>query len=260
MKKLRFSYEMIIDYSDIVSWCNFTIKCIPKTTKRQWVNDIQIYLDPESRFYEGKDGLKNQQIYGSIRYPHKNFIYKIIGEIKTGLADYEEEEDIDLSMIFNHPHGLNVAGERIKEFSRMIKPGEGNNLDKAIIIMQSLYDNYSYVPNTTQIDTTAEEAFEQGCGVCQDYSHIFISLLHLFGIPARYVTGFIIGEGATHAWVEILMDGKWYGLDPTHNERVKDNHIKLSVGRDARDCEINRGIMGGGGLHTQTIKVNVGEI
>ena len=48
-------------------------------------------------------------------------------------------------------------------------------------------------------------------------------------------------------------------MDPTHNRAVGDDYIKLGIGRDAKDCMINRGIMHGGGLHTQTIVVQVSE-
>ena len=66
-----------------------------------------------------------------------------------------------------------------------------------------------------------------GKGVCQDYSHILIALCRKYKIPARYVVGMIIGEGATHAWVEVYYDGCWYGLDPTHNKEVDDYFIKI---------------------------------
>ncbi len=127
-------------------------------------------------------------------------------------------------------------------------------------LMHQLHEDFQYQPCTTNMNTTAEEAFLQGYGVCQDYTHIFLALLHLAGLPARYVTGLLIGEGASHAWAEIMKDHKWYGLDPTNDVRVEDNHIKIGVGRDAKDCLINRGIMHGGGLHTQTVKVMVKDI
>ena len=125
--------------------------------------------------------------------------------------------------------------------------------------MNELSLNFAYLPKTTDVNTTAEEAFVQGYGVCQDYAHIYISFLHMAGIPARYVTGFIVGEGESHAWVEVLCNDKWYGFDPTHNRRVNDEYIKIGIGRDAKDCMINRGIMHGGGLHTQKVTVQVKE-
>ena len=81
----------------------------------------------------------------------------------------------------------------------------------------------------------------------------------MVGIPARYVTGMLIGEGASHAWVEVLAGEHWYPLDPTNNCVVTDSHIKIGTGRDAGDCLINRGIMHGGGTQTQDVRVCVTE-
>ncbi|MGN0435104.1 MAG: transglutaminase family protein [Wujia sp.] len=260
MKKLHFNYYMQIDYSFEVEKCNFTIKCFPQSNSRQSIEEYSIDLFPNTKYSWGMDGLKNKQIYGQNIKPHKTFYFNISGKATVGLADYEEIEDDNTSMIFRHPYGLNKAGDNIKAYYKTLEISEDkSNYDRAIEIMHSLYKYLSYLPNSTNVDTTAEEAFSMGNGVCQDYAHIFISLLHLAGIPARYVTGLIIGEGATHAWVEILHEGRWYGLDPTNDVIVRDEHIKIGIGRDAHDCMINRGIMHGVGTHTQKIGVSVEE-
>lgn len=261
MKRLHLSYDMLIEYSEAVERCNFTIKCIPVDTMRQQISNVSISIDPDVRYSYGKDGLNNVQIYGVNENAHKTFNFHIEADALTGLSEYEADIDNDLDMIFKHEHGLNVAGEHIKAFFEDISLLRGlNDCSKAKIIMHSLSTSFSYVPLSTNINTTAEEAFSQGQGVCQDYAHIFISLLHLAGISARYVTGFIVGEGQSHAWVEILCDGKWYGFDPTHDKAVDDEYIKLGIGRDAKDCMINRGIMHGGGLHTQKVAVQVCDV
>lgn len=258
MPKLHFTYEMQIEYSVEVSRCNFTIKCIPKNTARQRIEYVNLNLFPKTSYCTGVDGLHNLQIYGVNEEPHKIFRFEMEGEAVTGLSDYEEDVDENLAMIFKHPHGLNIPGEGIYSYYDKIKPKQGiSAYEQAMELMHCLHRDFVYQPYSTNVDTTAEEAFIQGKGVCQDYAHIFISLLHLAGIPARYVTGLIVGEGASHAWVEILYNQKWYGLDPTNDVIVSDEHIKIGVGRDAKDCQINRGIMHGGGLHTQTIHVNV---
>ena len=260
MKKLHFTYDMQIEYSVLVSRCNFTIKCFPKDNLRQKIEGVQIRLSPPARYSWGCDGLKNTQIYGVNEQPHRTFLFHIEGNAVTGLSDAEEERDDDLDMIYRQPHGLNVAGEKLLSYYESIKPREElSDYEKATEIMHRLHRDFSYQPCTTNVDTSAEEAFSLGHGVCQDYAHIFIALLHLCKIPARYVTGLIIGEGASHAWVEILCGGKWYGLDPTNDTFVECDHIKIGVGRDAKDCMINRGIMHGGGLHVQTIHVTVTE-
>lgn len=279
MKYLHFDYIMQIDYAEEVSTCSFTIKCIPENNLRQIVEDIKIEVYPDTRFSFGRDGLNNVQIYGLNDIPHKTFRFEISGKARSGLSDYEEEADENLAMIFRHPHGLNVAGTKIREYYDSLYQngalkdsrqkyigGKDGSLDKesnyeqALSIMHCLHRDFRYQANVTTVDTTAEEAFGLGCGVCQDYAHIFIALLHLANIPARYVTGLIVGEGASHAWVEILEGNRWIGLDPTNDVKVRDEHIKIGIGRDAGDCMINRGIMHGGGLHTQTIKVNVSEM
>lgn len=258
MQKLRFTYEMQIEYSIDVARCNFTIKCVPKDTKRQKIENVKMKLFPATSYCVGIDGFRNTQIYGVNEIPHKVFNFQIEGVATTGLADYEEYKNDDLDMVFKHPYGLNVSGEQIRRFYETLLVEKRENVyEKAVFIMHALHQYLTYEPGSTNVNTTAEDAFIQRKGVCQDYSHIFISLLHLAGIPARYVTGLIVGEGASHAWVEILLDDKWYGLDPTNDKEVRTEHIKIGVGRDATDCMINRGIMHGGGLHVQTIKVNV---
>lgn len=261
MKRLHLSYDMLIEYSKAVERCNFTIKCIPTDSMRQSISNVRISISPVVKYYYGKDGLNNIQIYGVNENSHKTFRFHLEADARTGLSEYEKDINDDLDMIFRHEHGLNTAGENIKSFYKDIwLLRETDDYSKAKILMHELNANFKYVPLSTDVNTSAEEAFTQGHGVCQDYAHIFIALLHLAGISARYVTGFIVGEGQSHAWVEILHNNKWYGFDPTHDKIVTDGYIRLGIGRDAADCMINRGIMHGGGPHTQTITVQVNEI
>lgn len=261
MKRLHLSYDMLIEYSEEVQKCNFTIKCIPEDTLRQKISNIKIEIEPDVKYFYGKDGLRNTQIYGVNEVPHKSFKFHIEADAQTGFDDCETEVNDDLDMIFKHEHGLNVSGAAIRDFYDSIKiPDDCVDLhDRALLFMRALSENFEYKSNSTDVNTSAEEAFTQGFGVCQDYAHIFISLLHLDGISARYVTGFIVGEGESHAWVEVLCNNKWQGFDPTHNQTINDEYIKLCIGRDAKDCMINRGIMHGGGLHTQKVSVQVNE-
>lgn len=86
-----------------------------------------------------------------------------------------------------------------------------------------------------------------------------IALMHMSGIPARYVVGMLQGEGLSHAWVEIYENGMWIGLDPTNNLVVSDRHIKISHGRDYKDCTINQGFFTGNADQRQQIRVSVTE-
>ena len=126
-----------------------------------------------------------------------------------------------------------------------------------VVKMDCLFRDFSYVPGKTDIHTTAAQAWAGRQGVCQDYAHIFVTLCRLAGYPARYVAGMMVGEGATHAWAEVYIDGVWMGFDPTHNRLTDDTYIKLSHGRDFGDCTIDRGCFKGFASQRQNIYVKV---
>ncbi|MGN0338316.1 MAG: transglutaminase domain-containing protein [Lachnospiraceae bacterium] len=264
MKKLSYDYYMKIGYSIPVENCHFTIKCFPQNTDRQSVLTQKIEISAPG-YSEGNDGLGNRQIYGSVECEHDIFVFHTTGEVESGLRDYEEPAVEEKIGMFRYAHGCNVPGMGLRNYfeelvrAQVITDGQ-DDLQKSIALMHRLYQDFKYEKNKTTMSTTAEQAWQIGAGVCQDYAHILIALCQMAGIPARYVTGMLIGEGASHAWVEVLAGERWYPLDPTNDCTVTDSHIKIGTGRDAGDCLINRGIMHGGGTQTQEIRVTVAEI
>ncbi len=267
MKRLKFDYTMRIFYETAVSSCHYTIKCIPPVTDRQRLLNIRTELEPnDEKTVKSEDSFQNPYIYGTITVPHDIFTLHVKGEVETGLADCERVMDEAAVGKFRYPYGLAKAGPVLLEYVEKLKKDtelsvllkeEASSYDKALCLMRRLYADYGYEKQVTDINTGAEEAFALGRGVCQDYSHILIALCRHFGIPARYVAGMMMGEGCSHAWIEVLSDGGWYGLDATNNAVADDTYIKLGVGRDANDCAINRGIVMGGGRQKQEVKVVV---
>ncbi len=122
-------------------------------------------------------------------------------------------------------------------------------------LMGEMYARFEYSPRSTRVDSPIDEALETRKGVCQDFAHIFLSLVRPLGIPARYVSGYLFQTtdsherstgGATHAWVEVLLpDLGWIGLDPTNNLIADDRHIRVAIGRDYADVPPTRGVFKG---------------
>jgi len=255
---------MEVFYSNPIDNCHFTIKCIPESNLRQRITDMKIQMVPESRYGWGTDSHGNKYIFGCNPAPHSYFKYRISGDAECmdeAVSLEASENDI---ILYRHSHGMTLPGTLIKKYHSEITKSipDFKNLkpfDQAVILMDRLHKDFKYEKNCTCIKTSAEEAMELGRGVCQDYSHIIISLLNLSGCSARYVTGFIIGEGESHAWVEVVSDGKWMGIDPTNNICVGDEHIRVGAGREACECELNRGIMHGNSSQMQRITVSVME-
>lgn len=255
---LHFDYQMKLFYSAPVNVCNYTIKCIPKNTMRQRLLQRNIEFIPETKYSLGEDSYGNQMLYGRIDKPHDLLIFRITGEVETHPTEYEDIAYTSRIGMYKYPFGKCIPGEALLAYFKSLKLSDCHNApDICSQVMQKLYADFSYVPAKTNTGTDAEEAWKLRMGVCQDYAHIYITLLRLFGIPARYVCGFLTGEGASHAWVEALYNGRWYGFDPTNNCAVNEGYIKLGDGRDATECAINRGIMLGGGTQTQEITAMV---
>ncbi len=99
-----------------------------------------------------------------------------------------------------------------------------------------------YEHGVTHVGTTAAEALAAGRGVCQDHAHIMLALCRLCDLPARYVSGHLLGEGGTHAWVEVLLPDDAAGtgtvaqaFDPTHGCAAGPAYLTVAVGRDYAD-------------------------
>lgn len=112
-----------------------------------------------------------------------------------------------------------------------------------------VHESLTYHPDSTDTTTTAAQALELGCGVCQDFAHIFISAARVLDVPARYVAGYVhdpdqpVESHWSHGWAEAFVDGLgWIGFDPTRKLCVTGHYIRLSWGQDAFDCAPLRGV------------------
>ena len=254
MKRLQFDYYMKLEYSEPVKASHFTLKCFPRNDARQKLLTCRTELIPQVAFSSGNDSFGNDLIYGAVEKTHAQFSVRVTGEVELLQTQYESIAEENEVYLYRNGHGMNLAGEKIRAYHASLSASlPSDELEKAFFLMQQLHSDFQYEKGCTDANTAAETAFSLGRGVCQDYSHIFIALCHLSGIPARYVTGLLIGEGESHAWVEILYQGKWLGLDVTNNISVTDSHLKFGHGRDAADCRINRGIVYGETMQTQSV-------
>lgn len=155
----------------------------------------------------------------------------------------------------------------------------------ALHLMQRVHADFRYQADSTTVDTPLAQVLQHKRGVCQDFAHLLIGALRMLGLPARYVSGYLltqppeggpalVGADATHAWVQLWCPGTpgvpgvtgegaaspaaagWLDLDPTNNRVPGAGHVRLAVGRDFGDVTPLRGVIRGGGLHTLTVGVS----
>ena len=113
-----------------------------------------------------------------------------------------------------------------------------------------MHDHFVYEWGVTNVETTAAEAWLAARGVCQDYAHCMTALCRLCGLPARYVSGHLLGDGGTHAWVEVMVQDasgivRAVPFDPTHDRRVGPRYVTVAVGRDYADVPPTSGTFDG---------------
>lgn len=157
-------------------------------------------------------------------------------------------------------------------------------LDCAFDLMARIHRDFAYVARSTEVNTTALEAMAQRRGVCQDFAHIMIACWRAMGLPARYVSGYLlthppegqarlIGADASHAWVSLFIptldqqgtgkssdpsaSGQWLDFDPTNNRNPGEDYVTLAKGRDFSDVSPLRGVILGGGGHLMDVEVTV---
>jgi transglutaminase-like putative cysteine protease len=123
-----------------------------------------------------------------------------------------------------------------------------------------------YLAGATGVRTNAQQAWDQGRGVCQDMAHVTVGLLRAAGLPARYVSGYLHADpsaepgqtavGESHAWVEYWA-GSWLPCDPTRGAAVRERHVVVARGRDYRDIPPIKGIYHGAPTSTAHVTVEV---
>jgi transglutaminase-like putative cysteine protease len=142
-------------------------------------------------------------------------------------------------------------------------------IEAATDLMTRIHRLLKYDPDATDVSTSVDEVLRGGRGVCQDFAHVQIACLRALGLPARYVSGYLVttppagqprmvGADASHAWVSVRSpDVGWMDLDPTNNVVPTDRHVVVAYGRDFDDVTPMRGVLLGGGRHTIHVGVDV---
>jgi transglutaminase-like putative cysteine protease len=126
-----------------------------------------------------------------------------------------------------------------------------------------VHDAITYEYGVTTVDTAAAQALALGRGVCQDSVHVMIALCRATGLPARYVSGHLLGEGGTHAWVEVVVadpeGARAVAFDPCNGRRAGRAYLTVATGRDYTDVAPTSGTYRGAarGTLTATKRVDV---
>ncbi len=167
------------------------------------------------------------------------------------------------------PSALTAADDAIMRAADDLAGAAEWGLPLADRINDWVYQSMTYRYGATGVRTTAAEALALGAGVCQDYAHVMLALCRACGLPSRYVSGHLLGQGGTHAWVEVILptrdgtgDAIAHAFDPTHASRGGLGYVKVAVGGDYSDVAPTSGtyVSGARGRLTATKRVALVDV
>ncbi len=159
--------------------------------------------------------------------------------------------------------GLTRPGAKMRALISDIRAEAGDPLGLLHGLSTEIRARVAYEPGRTHVATTAEEALAAGHGVCQDNAHIFIGVARALGLPARYISGYLMMDGqvdqeAGHAWAEAHVEGLgWVGFDVANGISPDARYVRVASGRDYAEAAPVTGISFGGAEHALMVELAV---
>jgi transglutaminase-like putative cysteine protease len=235
----------------------------PLTTPEQMVLDARIEVHPAAATYRYWDYWGTLVTAFDVRVPHRRLTVTARSVVETsayvddgpalGWDELRCPAALDRFAELLTPRSRTEPGDEALAAAREIVDGLDPK-DVGAAVAGWLCEELEYVPGATGVHTRASQAWEVRKGVCQDFAHIAVGVLRAVGVPARYVSGYLlprsdapVGEsvaGESHAWIE-WWAGSWRAWDPTNGRAVGPDHVLVARGRDYDDVPPLKGIYSG---------------
>jgi transglutaminase-like putative cysteine protease len=296
---LHVRHETLYKYTPAVENAQHTVHLRPADSAFQTVLKHALHITPQPvQQRKAIDGFGNSKLFFSLQTSHDELQVIADSVVQTLARPSDDTSTSDLAWdhvreAFRYRSGAayNSAWEfvfaspfvpRHEDFSDFAKfsftPGRPL-LEAVHELMTRIHSAMVYDGESTEVDTPALVALEQRKGVCQDFAHIMVACCRSMGLPARYVSGYmltqpppgqprLIGSDASHAWASVYCPntqdeksaaatGRWFDFDPTNNRAPGEDYVTLATGRDFLDVSPMRGVIRGGAKHTLDVAVTV---
>jgi transglutaminase-like putative cysteine protease len=255
--KLLINHQTTYRYDRPVKRSVQYLRMTPQTYGHQRV--LNWRLAAAGRLYTQPDGFGNAWSTLTLTTRHQDLLIMAQGEIDIDEDGLSVRDDRIPAELFTCHTELTQPDDAIRAFSHQhLRQHTRAGL---IALAQALGEAMPYTSGTTNVLTSARESFALGRGVCQDHTHVFLSCVREQNLPARYVSGYLYTNSATHlashAWAEVLLDGEWYCFDVSNQLFRPCQHVQIAIGRDYLDAAPVRGMRQGGGLEAMSALVQV---
>lgn len=276
--QLRIVHVTGFEYDDLVSASYNEARMTPQTSAHQTVSHSRVDVSPYPWAQSYRDYWDTMVTAFEVLGPHRELTVTATSVVRTGARAAPEvpggigwEELADPVLLDELAEHLGIT-PRVRPPSDLADKAHALVADGAspreiaLAVARLVHDEVAYLPGSTDVHAEAATAWEQRSGVCQDIAHLMVGALRSVGVPARYVSGYLlpksdpaVGEevhGESHAWVE-WWDGAWTAYDPTNDQPPGERHVTVATGRDYADVRPLSGIYTGAGTSRMFVDVQM---
>ena len=286
--KYRVTHETVYHYGDPVTLCQNQAHLTPRSDARQSCEWAELDITPVPTVRESWiDYFGNAVTFFSIEEGHLELSVRARSvvdvspaappplsetpswEVVRGLLAQGREPDLLAASQFLFDSPQVVRSEEASDYARLSFLAHRPLLESVMDLTSRIYRDFQYDPRATSVLTSTSEVFQHRRGVCQDFAHLQICCLRSLGLPARFVSRYLltdpppgqprlVGADASHAWISVFCPTVgWIDFDPTNNQIPTERHVTLAWGRDYSDVRPVQGVFLGGGRHSMAVRVDM---
>jgi transglutaminase-like putative cysteine protease len=276
-------------YGEEVTLSSHRLRLSPRETPRQTVRRFALDVSPQTHdLIAERDSFGNAGHLLEIREPHRTLTIEARSEVMVSAADtafgftpWEAAVEavrsprtagaLDAS-VYAWPSAFTQCSDAMEDYARESFRQGRPLMEAARELTARIFSDFVYDPAATHAGTLALDSFAERRGVCQDFTHVFLACCRTLGLPARYVSGYLlthppagqeklIGADASHAWAAVWCPVTgWVDFDPTNDLIPSLEHVTCAWGRDYGDVSPIAGVVLGGGGHVISVAVDVNPV
>ncbi len=262
--RLKIAHSTKYTYEQPLSYGLQQVRLTPVSSAHQTVHDWQVKITGGTTELSFRDQYQNETLLVQADPNVLSVSVDVQGEVETKNSDGIFGKSYGKAPLWHFlqstPRTAPGPGTR-KLSQRML--GKSDDLGDLHRLSAEILTACPYGAVKTTAETTAEDAFAAGGGVCQDHAQIFITAARLAGFPARYISGYLmmndrVDQDASHAWAEVhLNDLGWVGFDVSNGISPDERYVRIATGRDSHDAAPITGLRLGKGNESMIVSLQI---
>jgi transglutaminase-like putative cysteine protease len=268
---LEVQHETRLSYTEAVTESIAEVRMEPVSDADQSCRSFHLAISPTTNVFRYVDGFSNRVHHFNVMPSHGELRIMAAAVVEThprprdlssspGVYPLDlQRADLEL-LDYLHLRGPVRDSPRLAPLLTRLRPRPGSPLGEMVLAVSGhIHANFEYAKYYTLASSPIDDILDHGKGVCQDFTHLMLAILRCFGVPARYVSGYVHHvdkESQSHAWCEVWLPTLgWVGIDPTNDQLADERFIKVAIGRDFTDVPPNKGLFRGRAEQAISVRV-----